>query len=330
MDDTKNQIVIYTAQNGQIQIDVKIQDETAWLTQDQMAKLFDTDRTAIVKHIKNILKEGELEEGATCAKIAQVQTEGKRQVQRHKKYYNLDMILSVGYRVTSRTATHFRIWANKVLKEFLLRGYAINTNTLMVDRSKMEALQESLNLFARSISNQSQTLEDAQGISNLLTDFVKGLNLLDDFDHKNLDVSGRTKQKAIIISEKEFLTVIDKMKGRFASDVFAKPKDDSFASSVGQIYQTFDNKDLYDTLEEKAAMLLYLVVKNHSFVDGNKRIGASCFVYFLNKNGLLYNDLKQPVIDDATLFALTLLIAESSPSEKETVKQVIISVLNRR
>lgn len=160
--------------------------------------------------------------------------------------------------------------------------------------------------------------------------FVKGLNLLDDFDHQKLDVSGITKKEAVYISQDEFLSVVDKMKGDFASDVFAQPKDESFNSSINQIYQTFDDNELYPSLEEKASMLLYFIVKNHSFLDGNKRIGASCFLYFLDKNGLLYDDFGKTIIDDTTLFALTLLIAESKPSEMETIKNVTISILNRR
>lgn len=323
----ENPIAIYTAENGQTQIDVRVSDDTVWLTVAQIGVLFDVDRTVILKHIKNIYMSEELGEVATCANFAQVQNEGNRLVTRHIKCYNLDMILSVGYRVKSKTATQFRIWANTVLKNYLIRGYALNHNVL-VKKSKLLALQQAVDLVGRSIGGQVQTVEQAQKVSDLLSDFVKGLNLLDDFDHKSLDAQGHTKNKAVVIPVDEFLSVVDKMKGDFASDVFAQPKDDSFASSVGQIYQTFDGKDLYESVEEKAAMLLYLVVKNHSFVDGNKRIGASCFLYFLNKNNILYNEQEQPVIDNATLFALTLLVAESVPAERETIVQIIISILN--
>ena len=239
------------------------------------------------------------------------------------------MILSVGYRVKSKTATQFRIWATKTLKDYLLQGYVVNQKTLSEQKSKMLMLQKTIDLMTRSIENQTENLDQAQQVSRVLNDFVQGLNLLDDFDHKTLDANGKTKTTATVIKPDEFLSVVDKMKGSFASDVFAKPKDDSFYSSIGQIYQTFDGKDLYPTLEEKAANLLYLIVKNHSFVDGNKRIGASCFLYFLDKNNMLYGDNGQNIIDSATLFALTLLIAESNPSEANTVKQVVISVLNR-
>lgn len=307
-----------------------MQDETLWLTQPQMEQLFDTDRTSIVRHIRNIIKDGKLSEKATCAKIAQVQTEGTRKVTRQINYYNLDMILSVGYRVKSKTATQFRIWATKTLREYLTQGFVINQNELIRQQHKIQTLQRTLDLMTRSITNQTETLSQAQDIGRILDDFVKGLNLLDDFDHQSLDVKGRTTTPAVKITSDEFLTVVNQMKGQFASDVFAQPKDDSFFSSVAQIYQTFDNQELYPTLEEKAAMLLYLIVKNHSFVDGNKRIAASCFLYFMDRNNMLYNPTGASIIDSATLFALTLIIAESKPAEKDTIKQVIISVLNRK
>lgn len=330
MTDVNNQIAIYVAENGQTQIDVHVQDDTVWLTQESMSKLFGTTTPNINMHIKNIVKEGELDEKSTIKDFLIVRKEGKRNVSRSIVHYNLDMILSVGYRVKSKTATQFRIWATKTLKDYLLNGYVVNQKMLAEQKSKMLMLQKTIDLMTRSIENQTENLDQAQEVSRVLNDFVKGLNLLDDFDHKTLDVNGKTKIKAIVIKPDEFLNVVDQMKGNFASDVFAKPKDDSFYSSVSQIYQTFDGKDLYPTLEEKAATLLYLIVKNHSFVDGNKRIGASCFLYFLDKNNMLYDKAGQNLIDSSTLFALTLLIAESNPSEIDTVKQVVISVLNRR
>ena len=322
-------IAIYTAPNGETEINVRMQDETIWLTQDMMARLFQTTTANINMHIKNVLKDGELEPDATIKDFLIVRTEGKRQVQRNIAHYNLDMILSVGYRIKSKTATLFRIWATKTLREYLTRGFVINQRALATQREKLQTLQHTLDLMTRSIEKQASDLSQAQEVSRLLSDFVKGLNLLDDFDHKSLDVKGRTVSPAVQITTDEFLAVVDQMKGQFASDVFAKPKDDSFYSSVAQIYQTFAGGELYPSLEEKAAMLLYLIVKNHSFVDGNKRIGASCFIYFLDKNNLLYGKQNQPLVDNSTLFALTLLIAESNPSEKDTIKQVIISVLNR-
>lgn len=324
----KGEMIIYTDISGEYQVDVIMQNEMLWLEQEQLEKLFQTERTSISKHIKNIIKSGELEEEATCAKIAQVRNEGDRKVKRQIKYYNLDMTLAIGYRVTSKIATHFRKWATSVLKDYVVKGYAVNEKLLQVKQKNIEALQSTVSLLSRSLNNKIKTLDEAQTIAKILNNFANGLNLLDNFDHKTLNTKGVTRQEAVIISEKEYLTIIDKMKSEFTSDVFANPKDNSFASSINQIYQTFDGKDFYSTLEEKAAMLLYLITKNHSFSDGNKRIAASCFLYFLDRNGLLYKNNK-PIIDSGALFALTLLIAESNPSEMEIMKQIVVSVLNQ-
>lgn len=326
---TKGEIVIYTSADGKISLDTKLENETIWLTQDMMAKLFETTPQNITMHIKNIYDDEELEQNSTCKDFLQVRNEGKRTVSRKLTHYNLDMILSVGYRIKSKTAVQFRKWATNILKEYLIKGYAVNQKALKEQQDKLTSLQQVIGLLNRSLENQIETVEQAQNVSKILHQYVTGLNLLDDFDHKRLDTQGITKRKAIQISVNEFLDVIDKMKGDFASDVFAQPKDESFNSSVNQIYQTFGGNELYPTLEEKAATLLYLIVKNHSFLDGNKRIGASCFLYFLDKNGLLYDDLGCTIIDDTTLFALTLLIAESKPEEMDTVKKVTISILNR-
>ena len=315
------EIVIYTSDDGKISLNTKLANETIWLTQDMMAKLFET--------IKNVYDDEELESDSTCKDFLQVRKEGKRTVSRTLAHYNLDMILSVGYRIKSKTAVCFRKWATNVLKDYIVRGYAINNVVIEQQKEKLISLQQMVDLLNRSMKYQIETVEQAQNVSKILQMFVKGLNLLDDFDHKTLDSKGLTNKKSFKIPVDEFLSVVDEMKGEFASDVFAKPKDDSFSSSVNQIYQTFDGVELYSSLEEKAAMLLYLIVKNHSFLDGNKRIGASCFLYFMDKNNMLYNSHNNTIIDDSTLFALTLLIAESAPSEMETIKKVIISILNR-
>ena len=327
-DNLDNQIVIYQTADGQTQIDVKMQEETVWLTQETMAKLFDTTVPNINMHIKNIYEDEELDKNRTIKDFLTVRKEGKRSVSRNLTYYNLDMIIAVGYRVKSKTATQFRIWANKILKEYLIKGYSINEQLVLKQQQQLETLQNTISLLTRSLTNQVETVEQAQSVAKILETFAHGLNLLDNFDHKKLDRKGNTTKEAIRISKDEFLEVINAMKSDFESDVFAVPKDESFSSSVNQIYQTFDGKELYPTLEEKAAMLLYLIVKNHSFADGNKRIGASCFLYFMSKNGILYNG-GVPIIDNSTLFALTLLIAESNPAEMEIIKQVVISVLNK-
>ena len=322
--DIQNEIIIYQTEDGKTQIDVNMQDETIWLTQKQMAKLFDKNVKTINEHIQNIFKEGELEQDSVIRNFRTTANDGK---QYNTNYYNLDVIISVGYRVKSLRGTQFRIWANKILKQYLVKGYAINEIALKKQQEKINTLKNTINLLSRSINNQIETVEEAKQVAKVLDNFVCGLDLLDNFDHKTLDTKGVTKKEAVVISENEFLEVVDKMKSEFASDVFANPKDGSFSSSVNQIYQTFDGLELYPTIEEKSAMLLYLITKNHSFSDGNKRIAASCFLYFMDKNGILYKN-GVPIIDNATLFALTLLIAESDPKEMETMKQVVVSVLN--
>ena len=325
---SKGEIVIYTSDDGKVSLDTKLENDTIWLTQKDMAELFGVKTPAINKHLMNIYKEGELNQDATVSILEIVQKEGSRSVKRQKTFYNLDAIISVGYRVNSSRATQFRIWATNVLKEYLIKGYAINEKILKDKQEKIQKLQTTVNLLSRSLTNQIESLDDAQQVAKILDNFAKGLDLLDNFDHKTLDVKGSTQKEAVKIPIKEFLSVINKMKSEFASDVFANPKDESFESSVNQIYQTFGGNDCYPTLEEKAAMLLYLITKNHSFSDGNKRIAASCFLYFLEKNGILYKN-NLPIIDNGTLFALTILIAESNPKEMETMKQIVISVLNR-
>lgn len=324
-----NNIEIYKSPNGNTEISVRLEEETVWLSQQQMAELFETSRTNIVEHIKHIYKDGELEENSTCRKFRQVQTEGKRQVSREIPFYNLDLIISLGYRVKSATATSFRKWATNILKQYLVEGYAINQKRLEQEHKKFLALQTMTVSLAKSLNSEKlEKIEDVKKAINFLTDFSNGLNLLDDFDHGTLDKKGKTESPAQRISENEFIEVINAMKQTFESDVFAVPKDDGFSSAVNNIYQTFDGKELYPSLEEKAAMLLYSITKDHCFHDGNKRIAASCFLYFMQKNNMLYINGKKR-IDDDTLFAITLFIAESKTEDIEMFRQIIISILNR-
>ena len=324
----KGEIIIYTSEDGSISLDTKLENDTIWLTQDMIVTLFNSSKANISEHISHIFQEEELDRESTVRNFRTVRKEGSRNVSRNLEYYNLDMIIAVGYRVNSKIATKFRKWATNTLREYLTKGYVINEKMLKDQQCKIQTLQSTLNLLKRSLQNQISTVDQAQDVANILDNFAKGLDLLDNFDHKTLDTKGVTQKEAVVISESEFLKVIDKMKSEFASDVFANPKDGSFASSVNQIYQTFGGNDCYPTLEEKAAMLLYLITKNHSFSDGNKRIAASCFLYFLNKNNMLYKN-NLPIIDNGTLFALTLLIAESNPEEMEIMKQIVVSVLNK-
>ena len=324
----KGEIVIYTANDGSVSLNTRLEDDTIWLTQDMIVKLFDSSKANVSEHIKHIFEEDELDKNSTVRKFRTVQKEGSRSVSRNLEYYNLDMILSVGYRIKSKTATQFRKWATSILKDYITKGYALNEKRLKEQQTQISTLKNSIALMERSLLNQIENLDIAREVSKILNNFALGLNLLDDYDHKLLDRKGLNKQESVRISKDEFLRVINDMKADFESDVFAVPKDNSFDSSINQIYQTFDGVELYPTLEEKAATLLYLIVKNHSFTDGNKRIGASCFLYFLEKNNMLFKEDK-PIIDNATLFSLTLLIAVSRPEEMETVKQIVISVLNR-
>ncbi len=321
----KGEIVIYTSQDGHVSLDTRLENETIWLTQIQIADLFNVKRPAISKHMKNIFESGELIEDSVVSILETTANDGKTY---NVAYYNLDMIIAVGYRVNSKKATLFRIWATNVLRDYLTKGYVVNEKQLQSQKEKIEALKTTVSLLSRSLTNQIETIDEAQNVARLLENFAQGLDLLDDFDHKTLDNQGYTQKDVVHISIDEFLKVVNEMKSEFASDVFANPKDDSFESSVNQIYQTFGGQDCYPTLEEKASMLLYLITKNHSFSDGNKRIAASCFLYFLDKNGILYKD-GLPIIDNGTLFALTILIAESNPKEMETMKQIVVSVLNK-
>ena len=325
------EIIIYTSEDGTVSLDTKLKNETIWLTQKQMAELFGVKTPAISKHLKNIFNEGELKEEVVISILETTTKHGAIKGKTQKsitQFYNLDAIISVGYRVNSSRATQFRIWTTDVLKKYITQGYALNNKMLVAQQAKIANLQQTISLLSRSIQNQIETVGEAQNVAKILESFAKGLDLLDNFDHKKLDKKGQTNKKAVRISEKEYLKIIDKMKSEFASDVFANPKDGSFSSSINQIYQTFDGKECYPSLEEKAAMLLYLITKNHSFSDGNKRIAASCFLYFLDKNNLLYKN-NIPIIDSGTLFALTLLIAESKPEEMDIMKQIVVSVLNK-
>lgn len=328
---TKDSVILYQPPGKSIEISVKVDasNNTVWLTQSEMACLFNKDFNTINEHIQNIYNECELDPASTSRNFREVRKEGSRTVSRAVFQYNLDVIISVGYRVKSYQGTQFRIWANRVLKQYLLDGYALNQKRLSEERNKrLQKLQQAIGVVRRGLENQAESLDEAKELLRVLSDFSEGLKLLDDFDNKTLDTIGKTEKVAVVLTPSDFLTVVEKMKPEFCSDVFANPKDDSFESSVNQIYQTFGEQDCYPSLEEKAATLLYLITKNHSFTDGNKRIAAGCFLYFLERNGILYSN-NVPVIDNAALAALTLLIAESRPQEMETIKQIVVSVLNR-
>jgi len=328
-EETRGEIVLYQAPDGKVELNIRLERESLWLSQKQMSLLFDKDTDTIGLHLRNIYKEGELEESATTEESSAVQKEGNRQVRRKVRLYNLDAVLSVGYRVNSKRGTQFRIWANNVLKEYLIRGYALNEKRLSDRENELRTLKMSIQLLERSIIKQAHQLDQAKTLVNIIADFSKGLGILDDYDNERLDTTGLTEKEAAVISYRECKRIIGQIKDEFNSALFGQEKDSSFRGSIGQIYQSFAGKDLYPSIEEKAAVLLYLIVKNHSFVDGNKRIAAAIFLYFLNKNGMLYRHDKTTLIDGNTLASITLMIAESNPSEMETVKRIIMSILNR-
>ena len=328
MENVNDKIIIYQTADGNTQIDVRLENETVWLTQAQMAELFLTDRTSIVRHINNIYKAEELEREATCAKIAQVQTEGGRQVTRTIPYFNLDMIISVGYRVNSKRGVKFRQWANRVLKEYLVKGYAVNER---IHKEQIGELRQLVGMLGRTIQNQPLLSNDeTNALFNVVTDYTYALDTLDSYDYQRLTVSDTTKEAAFHATYDNAMQAILSLKERFGeSALFGNEKDDSFKSSIGQIYQTFDGIELYPSTEEKAAMLLYLVTKNHSFSDGNKRIAATLFLWFLNNNRILYREDGSKRIADNTLVALTLMIAESRPEEKDVMVKVVVNLINK-
>ena len=325
--DNRGEIVIYQTKDGKTSIDVKVENETVWLNQAQMAELFQTDRTSIVKHVNNIYKSEELEKDSTCAKIAQVQMEGNRTIKRHIIYYNLDMIISVGYRVNSMRGTQFRIWANKILKDYLIKGYAINQQ---VKAAQLEDLKSTVRLLSNVIEHKQLTLDEANGLLRVITDYTYGLDTLDKYDYQQLEVDSTTPTEEFRATYEEAMEAIHLLQEKFgSSDLFGNEKDQSFKSSINTIYQTFGGEELYPSIEEKAAMLFYLVVKNHSFSDGNKRIAAFLFLWFLEKNGILYKSDGSKLIGNNTLVALTLMIAESRTEEKDVMVKVVINLINK-
>ena len=307
----KNEIILFETADNEVSLQVQMKDETVWLTRNQMAELFDRDVKTIGKHISNALKE-ELD-GSTVAKFATVQTEGNREVTREIEYYNLDMIISIGYRVKSQRGVEFRRWANSVLKEYILKGYAVNDK-------RIDQLGQIVQIMKRA---ESQL--DAQQVLSVVESYSAALDMLDDYDHQTL-AKPRGNRATYVLTYDECRSVIDKMKFSSDGDLFGNEKDDSFKGSIGAIYQSFDGKDLYPSLEEKAANLLYFVTKNHSFSDGNKRIAATMFLYFLDKNKALFVEGTKRIAD-YTLVALTIMIAESKPEEKEMMVNVIMNCL---
>ena len=323
MDD---KIVIYQTADGQTSVDVRMDGETVWLSQAQMAELCQKDRTVIGRHISNIYKEHELERETTCANFAHM---GKDADQTYQTVlYNLDVIISVGYRVKSQRGTQFRIWANKVLKEYLVKGYVVNK---ALAEQRYAELKQLVAVLGRTVKAQETlTSDDALNLVEVVSDYAYALDTLDRYDYQQLAVEQTTNEAKFRATYEGAMQAIEELKAKFGgSQWFAHEKDDSFKSSIGQIYQTFGGQDLYPSVEEKAAMLLYLVTKNHSFSDGNKRIAAMLFLWFMAGNGILYNSDGTKRIADNTLVALTLMIAESRTEEKDVMVKVVVNLINK-
>ncbi len=309
-------------------IDVNLNEDTVWLSLNQMAELFQRDKSVISRHIKNIYLTEELYRDSTVAFFATVQNENGRQVKREIEYFNLDVIISIGYRVNSKRGTQFRIWATNVLKDHLVRGYTLNERKLAEKIEKFEELQNTIKILERTVNNQQLALDEAKGLLRVVSEYSYALEILDSYDHQNIEIKNSTKRKSYKLTYQESMEIIYKMKGEFATDLFGREKDDSFKGSLGAIYQTAFGEDVYPSIEEKAANLLYFIVKNHSFLDGNKRIAAAIFLYFMNANKLLYCEDGSKRIADNTLVAITLMIAESNPNEKDLIVKVLVNLIN--
>jgi prophage maintenance system killer protein len=326
----ESKIEIYQTDDGQTKIDVKFDNETVWLTQKQMALLFDKDSDTIGLHLKNIYQSGELEELSTTEESSVVQQEGKRQVKRKVKIYNLDAIISVGYRVNSKRGIQFRIWASKIIKNYLLKGFVIDNKRLIKQNNQLKELQSSVKILADSMKYKQLTNDESIGLLNIITKYSYALDILDQYDYQSLEIRNTSGKELYQLTYDEAITQIKLAKTFHGNSyLFGNEKDNSFKSSISTIYQTFDGIDLYPSIEEKAANLLYFITKNHSFSDGNKRIAAFLFLYFLERNGILFDEEGNKRIADNTLVALTLMIAVSKPEEKDTMTKVIVNLINK-
>ena len=319
----ENQIVIYQTEDGQTQIDVRLENETVWLNTNQMSWLFEREESNIRRHIINVFKEGELPRENN---VHFLHVNG---VKKPVPFYNLDVIISVGYRVKSQRGVQFRQWANKILKEFLIKGYVVNEK---IRRNQIGELRQLVSMLGRTIQNQPLLSNDeTNALFEVVTDYTYALDTLDNYDYQRLTIEKTTKEETFHATYENAMAEINQLREKFGGSVlFGNEKDDSFKSSIGQIYQTFGGVDLYPSVEEKAAMLLYLVTKNHSFSDGNKRIAATLFLWFLNNNGILYREDGSKRLADNTLVALTLMIAESKPEEKDVMVKVVVNLINQR
>ncbi|NCT74897.1 MAG: virulence protein RhuM/Fic/DOC family protein [Chitinophagaceae bacterium] len=323
--ENKGEVIIYQTVDGQTAIDVKLENETVWLTQAQMIELFGRDQSVISRHIRNIFKEKELEEKSNMHFLHIANSD------KPVTSYSLDVITSVGYRVKSPRGTQFRIWANKILKDYLIKGYAVNEKRLQEQSRQLEELKHTVRLLANVTGTKVLSTDEASGLLKVITDYTYALDVLDQYDHQVLEIQATTQKELFQITYDEAIKAIKGLYNKFGgSSLFGNEKDESFQGSLAAIYQTFGGEDLYPSVEEKAANLLYFVIKNHSFSDGNKRIAAFLFVWFLEKNGILYKADGSRRIADNALVALTLMIAESKPDEKEVMVKVVVNLINVR
>ncbi|MCF8297032.1 MAG: virulence RhuM family protein [Saprospiraceae bacterium] len=325
-----SQIEIYQLENGKTEIKVQLENESVWLSLNQMVDLFDRDKSVISRHLNNVFKENELSKEATVAKIATVQYEGERKVERIIEHFNLDVIISVGYRIKSQRGTQFRIWANKVLKEYLIKGYSLNEKRLTQQNEQLKELQESVKMLGSVLNYKALTNDESVGLLKIISDYAYALDILDQYDYQRLEIKDTSGKEIYQLTYEEAISQIKLVKkAQGNSDLFGREKDESFKSSISTIYQTFEGIDLYPSIEEKAANLLYFITKNHSFTDGNKRIAAFLFLYFLEKNKILFDKKGNKRIADNTLVALTLMIAVSKPDEKDIMTKVIVNLINK-
>jgi prophage maintenance system killer protein len=325
-------ILLYRGKDGRSSLEVRLDQETLWLSLNQMAALFERDKSVISRHLGNVFRTKELVREATVALFATAQQEGRREVFRQTEYFNLDAIISVGYRVNSPRGTQFRIWATQVLREHLLQGYTLNEQRLKSEVARLRELQAAVDVMGRVLSEKAITGTEAEGLLRVITDYSLALRLLDQYDHQQLRLEGITRAARFALTYEAAIDAIARMAktmGPLAGGLFGREKDKGLASAIGAVYQTFGGRDLYPSVEEKAAHLLYFVVKNHAFVDGNKRIGAFLFIWFLDANGLLYRSDGAKRLADNALVALTLLIAESKAAEKEVLCTVVVNLINR-
>ena len=322
----RGEIIIYQTADGETCLDVRMENDSVWLTQAQMVELFNSTKQNVSLHINNLFKEGELEREATVKEYLIVQQEGHRSVKRKITAYNLDVIISVGYRVKSQRGTQFRIWANKVLKEYLIKGYAVNSQAKI---EQLEELKQTVRLLSNVLATKDITRSEAVGLLRVITDYTYGLDTLDRYDYQQLEVSATTTEEPFHATYENAMEALQVLRDKFGGSELFAHENESFKSTMGAIYQTFGGHDLYPSVEEKAANLLYLTVKNHSFSDGNKRIAAFLFLWFLENNRILYRADGSRLLDNNTLVALTLMIAESRTEEKDVMTKVVVNLINK-